>query len=947
MKNAKNERILNALGRADDRYVAEAAPAGAGRDAFEAQAVQAEQVTVAAPVRRIHAGGVAAAACACIAAGGLVFWGAVGGLGNLTEDPANGGSDPLGDYAQTAAPDENEYHDFTMTLEELHNSSLACFIPDYFPKGYQFSGEAQCSQSNGIADAYVEIDVYFWLSSGIDDPDTEGYNPIYFSVRVMNENSSVIEIDPISDVYELETLTLEDVVEMGNGGLIDCGHNVRIQVARPYPELASAEEMYKMIMSMPYARQFTDGPYQIQYLTRDEVYNTPLADYLPTFLPAGYNITGLSPYSRTEHADNDPGSISLYLSNGVEDPDLSNYCPIKYIVQPNADIDRADDKPVYQNVWALTTQDVEAAVEKGGFYIVHTGTELIEVSFPYPDRVKPGEIYMMVKSAPYAVDPNGDNDHTTVYLSREELYNCQWSMFLPRYVPKGYAFEGNASYKPTGFVDDGVLTYRFADGENAMEFVFTTDFSGSLNMETQLNLKKLSASDMSVVKSGGLIYCENGGSTLQINIDKPQLMTDEELYKTLMSIPSSDNFQATGITTVDLSEYIGIDVPAVAFEQFYDVQRVEIRTKFNERDSFLPFFDAETYSEADALDGEFGTIVGYDGKNVYFKSTGYVDGTDENGHKTSLLVRMIGMYDTANDSYTQLVRQYEGDLEFICADGKTVYYTVSAADGNNVLHSSLCRLDINNRLADGTLLTVDGRITATAVNGSSIYLAASSEGQHALVRFDMNADVDAAIAANQDYLTITAAQSEISELMPYKDGAAYILKDDARSCWYWDGRQESETALLFVTEAEGVAAYSDGEIFYCVMDGQLFTGTDYSNQTYEDKQFFDVLDTKDLSVADRKNLAYNNAVDSNPQYTFSEPANMANADGMIAPASYTGIIYDAQNGWFTHVNPDKMYWSRPCKGDHLLMLEEDEKYGLSITGDVADDYLTLCIITRK
>ena len=929
----KKERILNALGGADDKYVEEAMPTaalskelrGAG---IEGEGVQAEPVTVNAPKRKIYAGSIAAAACACVAAGGLIFWSAVGDFGGLSEEPYTGSSD---EFAQTMSPEENGYHNFTLTLEQLYGCAWSCFIPEYFPEGYHFNGEARCTQANGVVDTPTDMDISFWLSNGIDDPDAKGYNPVYFSVTV--GDNSIVEGEHI---YELETLTVNDITEMGKGGLISCGHNVRLQIGCPYPELVPAEEIHSMIMSMPYAKQWIvyDSGYHIEYLTGDEVYSTPFADCLPTALPAGYGITGLSPYTYTKY-----NSISLYISNGVEDPELSNYCPIRYAVQyySNGIDSFSSDKPVYQNIWELTLQDVEAAMESGGFFTVYNDTALIEVSFPRADRISAEEIYSMVLSAPCAVNPNGNKEYAVVYLSQEELYNCQWHMFLPRYVPDGYAFAGKASYVPTEFMDDGVMTYRFREQEsgNTIEFVFTTDFFGGSYENAELNLSELTASDMAKVKSGGLIYCENGGSTLRVNIDKPELVSDGELYKTLMSVPVHDVFQNSGIATVDLSEYIGADVPTVAFEQFYNIQKVKIRTKFNERDSFLPFFDQETYNGG-GLEGELGTIVGFDGKNVYFVSTGTVDSMDENGKFTTLSVSSIGMYDIPNDSYKQLVRYYERDVEFICADGEFIYYTVS----DHGLQSDFCRRNINDPIYgtvdNSPLLSVDGKITDTAVNGSFIYLSLISNGQYTLVSFDMNEDVEADIAANKLYISMIEIPDTIERIMPYKDGAAYNLKNDTRSFYYWNGGQDGEAALLFRAEVD-TEIYSDGEIFYTLTDGKLFTGTDYYNQTYEDKQCFDVLDIMNLSVSDRVYLAHNNGVDSSPLYAFAEAPDMASADSMIVPSPHMGIIYDAKRGWFTHVDPSKEYQSRSSFGSSLLMLE----------GEAQNDYFTLCIITRK
>lgn len=655
-----------------------------------------------------------------------------------------------------------------------------------------------------------------------------------------------------------------------------------------------------------------------------------LRDFVPKKLPTGFYLED-STYFVNESGY---GTAYINYSNGED--------YIYYIIHNDP-----SDTAIYGDSPML---DINLAVEHlpiaDGSLWVNCGEVKLGLGVVPPDSVSEGELYEMIRSIGYLpqdIDIT-EEEYAVVYLSLEELYNCQWRMFVPRFAPEGYEFADKASYERT--LDSSTVTYRFREQEsgNTIEFVFITDYlDGSFENE-ELKASKLTISDMAKVKSGQLIYCENGFSALRVNIDNPQLVADGELFRALLSVPYYDFSQNSEITAVDLTKYIGAGDPGAAFEHYYDIQRVNIRTKFNQRDSFLPFFDQKTY-DGGGLDGDFGTIVGFDGKNVYFESTGTVDSMDENGNTITLAVTSIGMYDIQGDSYKQLVRYYDSDVEFICADGEFIYYTVSGRDGNNVLHSDFCRRNINDPIYgtvdNSPLLSVDGEITGTAVNGSFIYLALISDGQYSLVCFDMNEDVEADIAANRLYVSMIEIPDSVESIMPYKDGAAYNLKNDTRSFRYWNGEQESKEELLFTAKAD-YEIYSDGEIFYTVTDGQLYTGDDSYEQP-QDKQFFDALDIWGLSVSDRVTLAYNNAVDINPLYKFDNARDIASADGLIVPSSHMGIIYDAKRGWFTHPDPDKNYQSRSSAGGSLLMLEEEDEF---ITGEPGD-YITLCIITRK
>lgn len=960
MKNNKNERILNALGRADDRYVEEAMPKAARTDnVFEAEAVKAEPAAITAPKRKIYAGRVAAAACACVAAGGLVLWGAVGGMGSLTEDPASGGSGDLEEeYAQTGSPEENGYHNFTLTQEQLYNCAWSCFIPTYFPAGYQLSRDAQCVQANGLVDTNMDMEMILWLSSGIDDPDTEGYNPIYFSVRVMNENSSVIEIDPISDVYELKTLTVDDIAEMGKGGLIDCGHNVRLQITYPYPELISAEEVYKMIMSMPYTDQWKvyDSGYQIEYLTADEVYGTPFADYLPTALPAGYGITGLSPYICTQYSVNGNTSISLYISNGVEDPNLSNYCPIRYTVQSYGSGTDTSGKPVYIDICELTLQDVEAAMEYGGFFTTYSETDLIEVDFPYPDRVSAAAIYGMVKSAPCAADPNArpEAEHTLVYLSREELYTNMWTMYIPRELPKDYRLEDSVVYEVSDFANCGTIYIKLTDGRNPISYTVYAEpmLYDSLGAGAKLVTRHMDIGDIPLLKENGWIDFENATVKIKVDIADPDLISDEELYRFIVSAPAFDNFDAAGLDAGLLSNQMYTYLPEVNFDTFYDTERYTL--------------SGEVFESSSA-------IIGFDGTYAYFNKWSQ---KDENGNALpeGEQLTQLGWYDVKTGETGLLPDSgYAGMLNYIYSDGEYVYCSKQKLTDEE--EYKVVRYNVKSG-SEEIILQLDNALLIgdVTVNGDLMfmYVHALNSSEYKLVRYDISSGVFGTVMKSASDLPSSAFSSidvdmdSYAVTLPYKDGVIYIMPGSeapdfiAASCrlFYWNGKNaavplfEARLDHIYDGEKGERLCFSDGEIVYFVCETYA-NGQDDTDGMQDTLCSFDLNDASaGFDSATEHILATNMNPTASPYHEWHGTAASC-AGGMAAIGPYSGIIYDAENGWFTHVNTNVYY--RAVKNnssfDGMAMLEyADVEYDENV--DFVDypeggKDLTLCIITRK
>ena len=948
----KNERILNALERADDRYVEEAAPVKAVKTSgIEENAVRAEPVAVNAPKRRIYGGRIAAAACACVAVGGLVVWGAVGGVGNLTENPATADTRDMEEYAQTGSPESNGYHNFTMTREELYNCAWSCFIPTYFPAGYYLpEDDVRCVEANGLVPTYSDLDISIWLSNGIDDPDAKGYNPIYFGLTI--GEGGIVESSP---VYELQTLTVSDIAEMGKGGLISCAHDVRIQIGCPYPELVSDEEMYNMIMSMPYARQYQNDPedktgYSVAYLTAAQIRSGEgMPDYIPTRLPAGYSIVGLSPHYTFNGPDNHGNTLSLYISNGVDDPDSTNYNPIKYTVMitPEDSALDTENKPLYQNIWTLTLDDVKAAMESGGFYVVYMGNEVTEVSFPYPDRVSAKEIYDMVMSAPCAVDPNAEDvGYHTVYLSRQELYTNQWTMFIPRYMPENYRLAENTRFD----VDEwgqGTIYAEFTDGNNPISYTIYIDplKYPDLGSDSALVMRDndITVGDMPTLKENGWIDSGNSVVKVKVDIEKPDLISDEELYRFVMSAPFADNFAASRIETADLSDIIDSNyLPVVDFDRYYNVERYTV--------------------DGGVFDGG---IVGFDGTYVYSHNWDHID--DDTTYYSIVWYNVkTGETGILSDEGGK-----ENQLMYLYADGEYVYCHKTAYDD---LSQSVVRFNVKSGKEETVIEVGKGMIADITAHDGSMFIFVHYDTQAKLIRYDLTSGTTGARAESAEELdALPAAFAHIDTdmdsytvMLPYKGGVIYVMPGIvtpdfiAPSCYlyYWDGKDaaiplfEARLDSIYDGENGERLCFSDGETVYFIYDTYV-NGTNAADGMQDTLCAYDLADAfTSFDFPAEHILAFNKNPTNSPYHEWHGTVSNC-GDGMAAIDPYSGLIYDAENGWFTYVNRSVYY--RTVKNgssfDGMVMLEyADVEY------DANKDFVdyseegkdrTLCIITRK
>lgn len=1140
----KNERILDALSRADDRYVEEAMPTAAHADelkgnAFEAEGVKAEPVVVAAPKRKVYASRIAAAACACVAVGGLVVWGAVGGLGSLSENPTT--ADTSEEYAQTGSPELNGYHNFMLTQEQLYDSVWSCYIPEYFPAGYSLLDNVHCVTANGVAPANYEAELFLWLSNGITDPDTAGYNPIGFSLVVDNHLEGYADPD-----YDLQTLTVGDVAEMGQVGTIDCGHNVWITVTRTYPELVPDEEIYKMIMSMPYAHQYAGNTYFNVYLTRDEVYSSHFADYIPTVLPAGYSIAGLSPYFQTEYSFNGNSggrSISLYISNGVEDPSLFNYCPIRYTVQTYPDNPDTSDKPLYQSIWDLTVEDVAAAVQSGGFYTTYMGIELIEVSFPRAERVNVQEIYDMVMSAPCAVNPDanklpepfGERNDTTVeyyhdfyfpyifelgllhggiydlrdrddvsrwidslpsiddliytaiptdlnsnmnqysfithfniskaeaepvysanfgdngwlteeqfellfsgdiakinkgfaneyaivkgehayspnwlythshedyraagispddikekmglyyeigltpqaekefisklttygtenadtytpklYISKEELYTNMWTMYVPRELPEGYVLDGSywgwAVFEPSEFPNGGTIYIKLTDDNNPISY---TIYADSLKYDTlgegaEFFTRYSGIDKVHLLKEYGWIDFENATVKVKVEIADPDAISDEELYRFVMSVPAFRNLVASKLDTAALDSQIYTDLPVVKFDSYYDVERYTL--------------DGEVFEKGN-------NIIGFDGTYAYFH-----DQPHENGNGQQIY--RVGWYNVKTGETGFLPEDgYTGRLGYIYSDGEYVYCSKQKLTDEEEYEYKVVRYNVESGREEIILELGNALLMGdVTVNGNYMfmYVYYLDSSEYKLVSYYMNSGVFGTKAKSVSDLPreafnyIDVDDISYAVTLPYEYGVIYIMPANnapdfiAPTCFmfFWDGVNdpiplfEARLDSIYDGEKGEQLCFSDGETVYFVRETYA-NGTDASAGMHDTLSAFDLTDAFVEFDSPMEHMLANNKNPTNSPFHEWHGTGAVCGGGMVAIDPYSGLIYDAENGWFTHVNKNVYYRVvlNDSSFDGIAMLEyADVEYDPN--ADFVDypeggNDLTLCIITRK
>lgn len=257
----KSERIINALGRADDKYVAEAAPERL-KKAAAAEEAQGSAVTYV-PRRRRWGGRIAAAAGACAAVGGLVAWGALGGIGGLIEGPVDISTPPsmgsltedsVGSGTQDDPPESNEYQTVWLAREELYSNPLSRpYAPRVYPEGFTLESAMYKTLEEGghreFLDLYISNDNF---RGYVEDP-----NLIFFRVSFDGISSTVLSNS--RPEYDIATLTVKDIEERlktDRGINLSCGENVIVCLTVDNAETISAEELYKMIMSMPASGNF-------------------------------------------------------------------------------------------------------------------------------------------------------------------------------------------------------------------------------------------------------------------------------------------------------------------------------------------------------------------------------------------------------------------------------------------------------------------------------------------------------------------------------------------------------------------------------------------------------------------------------------------------------------------------------------------------------------------
>lgn len=921
----KNERILNALSRADDKYVEEAAPTNPVKAAVFDEKSQADNAIVTASKRKVYGSRIAAAACACVAVGGLVVWGAVGGLGNLTENPAsNGTGNNVEEYAQTNSPESNGYHSFKLTKEELDNCAWSCFIPTYAPEGYAFMEEGTYTVGNWTGDGGNSLDkvtIDIWL----DDPVVEAYNPIEFMVEI--NDSNIISVDTRYPVYDLQTLIANnnvpgiDTAETDKVFQIRCRDNVLLTIGITHPELVSNKDIYKMITSIPYADWPEDISRNIRYLTREEIYDTMFFYRLPRVLPPGYYIAGLSRYTYndidyySEINSNGGGSISLYISNGIEDPDESNYCPIRYTVKTYpADIDTSD-KPLYPN-GAITAEDIEAAMESGGFYSTYKNT-LTEVSIPYPDRVSAEDIYQMFMSA-----TNADNfGYLTDSPTREELYNLPYSRdYAPRLLPDGYDIEKTVhTIHDEDHYWESLDLYISNDIQNAGGdynlIFFSIAIDSSLTLEPQYDIKTITADDIEkeLKQSNEISFKCGDEAVVSINVDKAKLITADELYRMIMSMPISGRFEESGIKTGELPEgVITNNVPVVDINEYYDVQRYPI--------------------SQDELLGEQGYICGFDGERLYIRDT-FRKGKYSDIH--SPVGSNLFEYFVVTGESGYLLHEMGAMFWFIYSNGQHVYYNKALLSEENQITGTEIHVFSLESGYDVTMLSLEPNALNCSLpmeDKNEIWIGAEYEGKNVIMRLDMiygyNDRNFCEVAAPVEYMT------------PYKDGVLFEMgqpgDDWQRDVYFWDG--VNEPFLMFTTNHD----------FYTVGDTVLFGETVWSDDFTNAEAYLMVYNLSDPSYT--LGVPPSDVIAKSDKLYWTEDGgrpSVTSADGMVAEGN--GIIYDVRNGWFAHIQSDGGYKivQSSIDSNALVLFEVDNSVPPSMDTMLDGDIVAVYIVKRK
>ena len=451
MKNRKSERILNALDRADDRYVEEAAPTAAREAALngsETEGKLARPLTVTGK-KKIYGSRIAAAACACVAAGGLVLWGVVGGSGKLVEDPANTGdgsgsgslsaeitSDPFGDPGNITTarempePFESEdvdveahYGFYMPCIKEFNNINgrlmelggvlvnAGSYSPDSaaiiegtltsikdYMNLYSYitdhdiskeDAEAALSDSFGKEDCLTR-EQFDKLFDCIVAEDLEGVNKTFAS------KYAIVIGDYIYTPNWLYTHTHGDYQTAG----IAAG-DIREKIALYY-ELGLTEEAEKAFMDklMSYEWEGEYPGYETVYLTEEELYSYPeLREYVPRRIPEGLHLLPDIEYIFPTKS-RDYATITSFSYTDA-------YDPVGVFISFSLRINSHEELEMYPDLKELREVDLDYVREQlysGGLAVKDTEKAVcLDIHINDPSKkLTAEEVYQMVMSMPAA-----------------------------------------------------------------------------------------------------------------------------------------------------------------------------------------------------------------------------------------------------------------------------------------------------------------------------------------------------------------------------------------------------------------------------------------------------------------------------------------------------------------------------------------------------------------
>lgn len=541
---------------------------------------------------------------------------------------------------------------------------------------------------------------------------------------------------------------------------------------------------------------------------------------------------------------------------------------------------------------------------------------------------------------------NYTDAYSTAYLSRKELYTGQWTMFMPRYMPENYRLAENTRFD-VGEFGYGTIYMEFTDGNNSISYTVYTDALKypELGDDTAFLIRDIALEDMPKLKENGWIDSGNAVVKIKVDIEQPELISDEELYRFIMSAPFSDNFDAAGIETTDLSDFIDSNyLPVVEFEPYYNVERYTL--------------SGEVFDRSDS-------IVGFDGTYAYYRKW---DNAEDSTTYSDIVWYNVKTGETGSLSNRDGLLYLYSDGEYVYCQ-KTVY-------GEDFSHS-IVRFDVKSGKEETVLdLGNSAMLYDTIVSGNSMFIYADFlDGTGLkLLCYDMTLGVLGTEAQSVSDLPASAFthidtdMSSYAVTLPYKDGVIYRTLmpwssvpeyvDDYCFILYWDGKNdlvplfEARLANIFDGERGERLCFSDGEIVYFVHETYV-NGTDAADGMQDTLCAYDLSDAlAGFDFPMEHILAFNKNLNGSPYHEW-HAVNAGCGGGMAAIDPYSGLIYDAENGWFTYVDTD-VYYRAVRNGssfDGIVMLEyADVEYDKNV--DFVDypeggKDLTLCVITRK